>query len=70
MTDWNATNQCSHVQAINAGNDLIMPGDKNVRDALRKGLKDGSLNKNRLNESAGRVLELVFKSEVNKDFGR
>lgn len=70
MTDWNATNQCSHLQAINAGNDLIMPGDKNVRDALRKGLKDGSLNKNRLNESAGRVLELVFKSEVNKDFGR
>ena len=30
MSDWNATEQCSRAEAINAGNDLIMPGTKKV----------------------------------------
>lgn len=68
MSDWNATEQCSYPQAINAGNDLIMPGTKAVAKKLEEELKNGRLNKAALNLSAGRVLELVFKSEACKDF--
>ena len=69
MSDWNATEQCSHAKAINAGNDLIMPGTAAVAKKLNEALKDGKLNRDALNVSAGRVLELIFKSETCKNFG-
>lgn len=68
MSDWNATEQCSYADAINAGNDLIMPGTAVVSKKLRQGLKDGKLSRDALNLSAGRVLELVFKSDTCKEF--
>ena len=68
MSDWNATDPASHVVAINAGNDLIMPGGAAVRKALLAGLKNGTLDRAALDRSAGRVLELIFKSETCKDF--
>ena len=69
MSDWNATEACSHAEAINAGNDLIMPGTAAVVKKLNAALKDGKLNRDALNVSAGRVLELIFKSETCKNFG-
>ena len=68
MSDWNATEQCSYAEAINAGNDLIMPGGNNVVKKLLSDLKEGKLDKNALNNSAARVLELIYKSETCKDF--
>ena len=68
MSDWNATEQCSYAEAINAGNDLIMPGGNNVVKKLLGDLKEGKLDKNALNNSAARVLELIYKSETCKDF--
>lgn len=68
MSDWNATDQCSHAGAINAGNDLIMPGNGAVEKALKQALKNGELDQEALNTSAGRVLELIFKSESCKNF--
>ena len=68
MSDWNATEQCSYAEAINAGNDLIMPGTPAVTKQLKKDLKAGVLHPDALNLSAGRVLELVFKSDTCKEF--
>lgn len=68
MSDWNATEQCSYAAAINAGNDLIMPGTAAVAKKLEEELKAGILNRNALDLSAGRVLELIFKSETCKEF--
>ena len=68
MSDWNATEQCSYADAINAGNDLIMPGTSAVAKRLEKELKAGTLCADALNLSAGRVLELVFKSDTCKEF--
>ena len=70
MSDWNATEQCSHAEAINAGNDLIMPGTKKVTKALLEDLASGKLNRAALDVSAGRVLELIFRSKTCKDFHR
>ena len=68
MSDWNATEACSYAEAINAGNDLIMPGTSAVSKKLRQELQDGKLSRKALNLSAGRVLELVFKSDTCKEF--
>lgn len=68
MSDWNATDQCSHAKAINVGNDLIMPGNKWIEKALGQALQTGELDREALNTSAGRVLELIFKSETCKGF--
>lgn len=68
MSDWNATEQCSYAEAVNAGNDLIMPGTSNVAKKLAADLKSGRLNQEALNLSAGRVLELIFKSDTCMNF--
>ena len=68
MSDWNATEQCSYAEAINAGNDLIMPGTAAISKKLEEELKTGRLNREALNISAGRVLELVFKIEACKAY--
>lgn len=68
MSDWNATEQCSYAGAINAGNDLIMPGTPAVTKKLLAALKEGKLRREALDLSAGRVLELIFRSDTCKDF--
>ena len=68
MSDWNATEQCAYAEAINAGNDLIMPGTAAISQKLAEELKTGRLHREALNISAGRVLELVFKSEACKAY--
>lgn len=68
MSDWDATEKCSYAEAINAGNDLIMPGTSAVSKKLEKELKAGELDRKALNLSAGRVLELIFKSDTCKEF--
>lgn len=68
MSDWNATEQCSYAEAINAGNDLIMPGTPAVTKKLLADLKEGKLRREALELSAGRVLELIFGSDTCKGF--
>lgn len=68
MSDWDATEPCSYAEAINAGNDLIMPGTPAVVKQLEIDLKAGALHRDALNLSAGRVLELIFKSDTCKEF--
>lgn len=65
MSDWNATEQCSYAQAINAGNDLIMPGTPQV---CKKLAADPEINKTALNTSAARILKLIFMSDTCKKF--
>ena len=68
MSDWNATHNCSHIEALKAGNNLIMPGDKKVRKDLESALKEGKLSRKVLLENARYVLDAIFNSEINKEF--
>ena len=68
MSDWNSTDKCSHVAAINAGNDLLMPGNDSVYQALVAGLEDGNLDRDALKRSAKRILRLIFDSNVVEGF--
>ena len=69
MSDWNAVDQCSYPAAINAGNDLIMPGNASVRKALTAALKSGELDVAALHRSAARVLSLVFRATTSEGLG-
>lgn len=68
MSDWNATDQCSHAAAIRAGNDLMMPGNAGVYQALKAAVKSGELTREQLRASAARVLKVVFDSSVSEGF--
>ena len=68
MSDWNATDKCSHPQAIKAGNDLIMPGNNRVRKALAGALKSGELTRAELELCGDRILNLIFSSDTAKEF--
>ena len=67
MSDWNATDNCSHYKALKAGNNLIMPGNKKVRKELVINLKEGKLTRQDLLNNAKYVLEAVLNSEINKE---
>lgn len=68
MSDWNATDKCSHPQAVKAGNDLIMPGNNRVRKALAGALKSGELTRAELELCGDRILNLIFSSDTAKEF--
>lgn len=68
MSDWNAVDQCSYAEAINSGNDLIMPGTKAIRKAFKKALADGSLDKDALDTAASKVLKMVYSSATSHGF--
>ena len=68
MTDWNASDEYSHSEAVNAGNDLIMPGSNSVLKTLESDFTAGKLNKKALDTSAARVLRMIYASDTCKDF--
>ena len=72
MTDWYATGKGlgSHVKAIEAGNDLLMPGGKSVARELKQALKAGNLDKSALHRCAGNVLEGILSSRIYQAYRR
>ena len=68
MSDWNATDSCSHFEALKNGNNLIMPGNKKLIKSIYKGLKEGKITRGVLIENAYYVLDAIFNSEINKNF--
>ena len=68
MSDWNATDNCSHLEALKSGNNLIMPGNKKLIKSIYKGLKEGKITRGVLIENAYYVLDAIFDSEINKNF--
>ena len=68
MTDWGATKAeaDSDYKCILSGNDLIMPGDGNVKKNLKKALQDKRITRKDLEICAANVLDLVFASNVSE----
>lgn len=66
MTDWYATGRGlgSHSAAIEAGNDLIMPGGGSIADELKKKRKTGTLDKDALRRCAANVIRGVTASRI------
>lgn len=72
MTDWFATGKDvgSHSAAVEAGNDLIMPGGKGVVRELKKKLKTGELDKTSLRRCAANVIRGITGSRIYQAYRR
>ena len=72
MTDWFATGKGlgSHCAAIEAGNDLIMPGGKGVVRELKAKLKSGELDGTALRRCAANVIRGVTESRIWQAYRR
>lgn len=65
MTDWMATQKgCGDpVKALQAGNDLIMPGMASDHKQIKRALRKGNLNRTFIEQCAARILHRVMNSE-------
>ena len=72
MTDWFATGKDvgSHSAAIEAGNDLIMPGGKGVAKELKQKVRVGELDVTALKRCAANVIRGVTGSRIYQAYRR
>lgn len=70
MTDWLATGNKfgSHVEAIKAGNDLIMPGNRKAFNQILRAYKRRKITKDELNRAASNVLKIIIKTDIYKKY--
>ncbi|MCL2672146.1 MAG: glycoside hydrolase family 3 C-terminal domain-containing protein [Clostridiales bacterium] len=69
MTDWFSTGKgmASNGLAIKSGNDLIMPGGKRYRKALKRDCAKGLLSEADIRRSCARILEAIAGSLTQKE---
>lgn len=72
MTDWFATgrNVGSHVSAIGAGNDLIMPGSGGAVREIIKAVEDGIIETKDIKRCAANVLKGILSSRIYQGYRR
>ncbi|MGI6224430.1 MAG: beta-glucosidase [Prevotella sp.] len=66
MTDW--TNTRNTLAQVKAGNDLLMPGNKEQIVAIEKGLSNGSLPVQEVDRNLHHILEYVVKTPRFKSY--
>ncbi len=60
MTDWGGG--IDEVTQMNAGNDLLMPGNPTQYETILTAVKEGKLNEQALDENVERILNIVLKT--------
>ena len=70
MTDWFSTNrgQADNAIAMEAGNDLIMPGGGSFKKAILKGVKSGKIQAEDVRRCCGNVVKAIFESATQRDY--
>ncbi|WP_428327603.1 glycoside hydrolase family 3 C-terminal domain-containing protein [Mucilaginibacter sp.] len=66
MTDWFGGKDA--VAQMNAGNDLLMPGNPDQSDAIVAAVKDGKLSMAQLDANVERLLKIILKSPTFKGY--
>jgi beta-glucosidase len=66
MTDWLAGDDS--VAQMQAGNDLLMPGNSRQKENIMTAVREGRLDESVLDRNAGRILRIVFKSPRYKQY--
>ncbi len=70
MTDWESTanTRGTNHGALQAGNDLIMPGGKPYKKAVLEALRSGTLDREDLRRCCGNVLKAILNSDTQRDY--
>ena len=70
MTDWFSTNkgQASNAVAMQAGNDLIMPGGGSFKKDIIAAVKSGKLPEEDLRRCCGNVVKSILDSATQKEY--
>lgn len=68
MSDWNAVDQCSIKDAIISGNNMIMPGRKDIYKKICEMLKTGEIKRKDLENSVIYALNLIFEARTSYGF--
>ncbi len=66
MSDWFGGKEAG--AQIKAGNDLLMPGNLQQRDAIKKAIADGKLSVEQLDLCVRRILRIVLRSNTFKKY--
>lgn len=66
VSDWGGVKD--RVKALEAGNDLDMPENKRNNQSLVEAVTSGALSEKILDQSVGRILELIFKAKEQESF--
>jgi beta-glucosidase len=67
MTDWFGGNDAAAM--MQAGNDVIMPGNAQQADAILEAVANGTLSEAQLDENVKRVLRVMMESPTFKGYG-
>ena len=70
MTDWFSTNrgQAHNALAMQAGNDLIMPGGGSFKKEIIKGVKTGMIQEQDVRRCCANVVKAIFDSAIQKEY--
>ena len=72
MTDWTTTSPQGGSLAwkcVQAGNDLIMPGEEPDKENIRQALENGQISREELRACVARLLKVIFQTLVYEDCG-
>lgn len=70
MSDWDGADPCPYKEVIKAGNNMIMPGRKDIYKKLCQAIASGSLTREDLIPGAVQALKVIFAAKTSQDFLR
>ncbi len=72
MTDWYSTNkgQASNAAAMAVGNDLIMPGGGSFKREILQGVKNGTITETDVRRCCSNVVNAIFHSATQREYGK
>ena len=68
MSDWDGADRSKYESVLRNGNNMIMPGRKEVYQKLLAAIKDGRLDRKTLLYSAAYALNLIFAAATSQGF--
>ena len=68
MSDWDGADRSKYESVLRNGNNMIMPGRKDIYKKLVSAIKDGRLDRKTLLYSASYALKIIFAAATSKGF--
>ena len=70
MSDWDGADRGSYEEAVRCGNNMIMPGRKDIYEKIVSAMRQGTLSREEVKVSALYALKMIFSAKTTADFER